>query len=74
MDTYFLRVAGIDAAWQEVTQEQFVKAERAAGFHPKPGGGPVATHGFSNGAIEGRVSAHQSSQKGRSDEGISSRL
>ena len=39
----------------EVTEEEFVRAERRAGFHPKPGCGPVATGGFGSGAIKGRV-------------------
>ena len=41
-------------AWREATREEFISAERAAGFHPKSGEG-VATGGFSNGALEGRV-------------------
>lgn len=32
----------------EITQEQFISAERANGFHPKPGCGPCATGGFSS--------------------------
>lgn len=33
--------------WQEVTREQFIRAERKAGFHPKDGSG-VATASFSS--------------------------
>lgn len=32
---------------REVTQEEYVRAERSAGFHPKPGCGPTATASFS---------------------------
>ena len=42
-------------SWTEVTQAQFVAAERAAGFRPKPGLGPVATGGFSSGSIHGAI-------------------
>jgi len=41
--TYFTR--------QEITQDEFVKAERAHGFYPKYGLGPEATGGFSCGLI-----------------------
>jgi hypothetical protein len=41
-------------AWQEATREQFIQAERGAGFYPKSGSG-VATGGFSGGATQGRV-------------------
>mgnify|MGYP001562460708 CR=1 FL=1 len=50
---YWLRVSGLP--WQEATLEQFVQAERGAGFRPKPGCGPIATGGFSSGSVEGRV-------------------
>ncbi|EFU5438376.1 hypothetical protein HT774_004154 [Salmonella enterica] len=39
---------------KEVTQEEFISAERAAGFYPKSGSG-VATGGFSCGDIRGRT-------------------
>ncbi|EAM7657038.1 hypothetical protein GSB13_003858 [Salmonella enterica] len=39
---------------KEVTQEEFINAERAAGFYPKSGSG-VATGGFGSGDIRGRV-------------------
>lgn len=48
---YFLAPADTED-WQEVTQERFVAAERAAGFIPKPGLGPVATGGFSSTAAK----------------------
>ena len=51
---YFLK-----SSWQEeyteVTEKEFVRAEGAAGFHPKPGLVPVATGGFSSGNISGKV-------------------
>ena len=51
-ERYWLKRTG--SAWQEATQEQFIQAERNAGFRPKSGSG-VATGGFSNGSITGRV-------------------
>ncbi|HHA2249955.1 TPA: hypothetical protein ACOEHG_004897 [Enterobacter ludwigii] len=39
---------------REVTQAEFISAERAAGFYPKSGSG-VATGGFSSGDISGRT-------------------
>ncbi len=51
-ERYWLRISGL--AWQEATQEQFMAAERTAGFYPKTGSG-VATGGFGNGVIQGRV-------------------
>lgn len=55
-DRYFLKpdTESIEI-WNEVTQKAFVNAERAAGFHPKPGCGPVATGGFSGAGMVGRV-------------------
>lgn len=52
-ERYWLRISG--HAWQEATKDQFVQAERSAGFRPKPGCGDVATGGFSNGSLQGRV-------------------
>ncbi len=40
--------------WKEVTLEQFVKAEGAAGFRRK-GSGPTATGGFSGSGVMGRI-------------------
>lgn len=50
----------LKAAWQdrevEVTKEQFVAAERNAGFRPKgEDRGQPATAGFGNGSVSGRV-------------------
>lgn len=53
-ERYYLK-ADWQTEWQEVTQDQFVDAERNAGFHPKSGCGPVATGGFSARGICGRV-------------------
>lgn len=50
---YFLKLG--NAPEQEVTEEVFIRAERSAGFSPKPGCGPVATAGFSAGEVSGRV-------------------
>lgn len=52
---YFLAPITSDPIWQEVTEDQFVNAERGAGFRPKPGCGPVATGGFSSGGQSGRT-------------------
>jgi hypothetical protein len=52
-ECYWLR--GMGRKWREVTQEQFIKAEQNAGFHPKRGCGPVATGGFSAGSMEGAI-------------------
>lgn len=50
---YWLRTE--TSPWEEATEEQFVQAERSAGFYPKLGCGPVATGGFSKGDSEGKV-------------------
>lgn len=54
---YFLRHD--HGKWVEVSESEFVAAERGAGFFPKTGCGPVATGGFSasgpDGEIEGRI-------------------
>lgn len=49
---FWLRASGL--RWQEVTECEFIKAERAAEFRPKIGCG-IATSGFHSGAVEGRV-------------------
>jgi hypothetical protein len=41
--------------WTEVTRDQWIAAERGAGFHPKGGGHRPATGGFSGGGVEGRI-------------------
>lgn len=50
---YFLAPNTETPVWQEVTEEDFVRAEQGAGFLPKPGCGPVATGGFSAGGQQG---------------------
>ncbi len=52
-ERYWLRISGLP--WHEATREQFVQAERSAGFCPKPGCGPVATAGFHSSGVEGRI-------------------
>jgi hypothetical protein len=52
---YFLAPVTSEPIWQEVTEQEFVNAERGAGFYPKPGCGPVATGGFSAGGQRGRT-------------------
>jgi hypothetical protein len=55
-DRYFLKFDGIPNSEKEVTKEQFIKAERGAGFRPKSGNpNDVATGGFGNGSISGEV-------------------
>lgn len=51
-ERYWLRVSGF--SWHEATKDQFIKAERDAGFRPKYGNG-LATSGFGNGSLEGMV-------------------
>jgi len=50
---YYLK-AFYEETWKEVSQEEFVRAERHAGFRPK-GKSPVATGGFFGGGLQGRV-------------------
>lgn len=51
-----LDVSGLDPLWQEVTKEQWVRAERAAGFRGGREDEP-ATGGFSGGGVRGSLSA-----------------
>lgn len=53
MNKYFLSIANVEV---EVTKEQFVQAERAAGFRNTMGQ-PLepATAGFHSGVVSGRV-------------------
>lgn len=62
---YWLRVSGLP--WQEATIDQFIAAERAAGFHPKTGNG-VATSGFGSGAVEGKTTDGEITEAKRYDE------
>ena len=60
MDYRYLLKADFNTEWTEVTKEQWVKAERAAGFRPKLWSGDpaymttCATGGFSGAGISGR--------------------
>ena len=53
-DKYFLR-GSWETEFRQVTKQEFISAEGAAGFRSKFGIGHVATGGFSNGSVEGRV-------------------
>ena len=53
MKKYFLRTKWYDKP-KEVTKNQFIAAERNAGFHPKSGKG-CATGGFSGGGVHGMI-------------------
>jgi peptidyl-tRNA hydrolase, PTH2 family len=44
-----------DGPEREVSQSEWLSAERAAGFHHKPGLGPYATGGFSANGVRGRL-------------------
>lgn len=50
---YWIRVG--ENPEQEVTREDFIKLERSAGFFSRFGPDEVATAGFANGALTGRV-------------------
>ena len=50
---YFLK-ADFQSEYQEVTKEEFIAAERAAGFRPKSGDG-IATSGFSGSGVSGSI-------------------
>jgi len=52
MRRYWLRVSGL--SWQEATKEQYMSAERGAGFRPKFEGG-LATNSFSTCSVEGKT-------------------
>ena len=53
-ERYFLR-AQWQEQWQEVTREQWIRAERMAGFRPKYGGDGPATGGFSGYGVSGKI-------------------
>lgn len=59
MDRYFLAREG--GTEEEVTREEWIRAERSAGFYPKlPHNHPAywitpATGGFSSGNVSGRI-------------------
>lgn len=49
---YFLSFQGLE---KEVTKEEWIKAERGAGFYSKFGSDHEATGGFSSGGISGSI-------------------
>ncbi len=59
-EAYYLKT-GRQAGWQRVTKEQFIQAERAAGFRPKCASADpayattCATAGFSGGGVSGQI-------------------
>ncbi len=42
------------SSWNEVTRDEFIQAEKNAGFYSKDGHGP-ATAGFSNNMLQGKI-------------------
>jgi hypothetical protein len=54
---YYLREIGGDSSsrWRQVTEDEFIAAERRAGFIPQAGCGPIATAGFGDGKVEGKI-------------------
>lgn len=58
---YWLRLSGLP--WQKATRKQYVQAERTAGFRPKLGCGDVATASFQSGAVEGRTTYGEITEK-----------
>ena len=60
---YFLKVDWQES-WSEVTERQFITAERAAGFRPKGGGDGLATGGFSGGGVSGGIEIIQDKEGG----------
>lgn len=52
-ERFFLWITG--GAEREVTREEFIRAERSAGFRSKFGPDHPATAGFSNGVLHGRT-------------------
>jgi len=56
MDKYFLK-SDHQTEWEEVTKEQWVRAERNAGFYPKKcfDDKDCATGGFSGHGMQGKI-------------------
>jgi len=48
---------------KQVTKEEWISAERSAGFHPKYGGDGPATGGFSGNGISGSMRLRKSDNK-----------
>ena len=53
MKRYWLQIRELE--WQEVTRSQFIRAERAAGFHSQGGSDELATAGFTNAIMAGKI-------------------
>jgi len=51
--SFFLRTDS-NNEWLQVTEEEFIKAERESGFYPKSGDG-VATGGFAGNEVIGKI-------------------
>lgn len=60
---YFLKLDA-QQEWSEVTQQQWIIAERNAGFYPKYGKGE-ATGGFTGHGVAGKVEYSQPDENGR---------
>jgi len=52
---YYLKLAGIDMEWREVTKDEYIRTEQNAGFHSKFGRDYIATASFGTGTVEGKV-------------------
>lgn len=55
MERYFLSISHVEGSEVEVTRQQWIQAERGAGFWPKDGGNGLATGGFYGAGIHGRI-------------------
>lgn len=62
---YYLEANGLK---RQVSKEEWIKAERAAGFRSKFGDDSEATGGFSNGSVSGSISYGEPKQEEK-DEG-----
>lgn len=54
MKKYYLK-GNWESGWTEVTKDDWIRAERSAGFRSKFGDDHEATGGFSGGGISGRI-------------------
>ena len=66
MNKYYLK-ADFQKEYQEVTKEEFIQAERCAGFRPKYGDG-LATGGFSGGGVSGSIRRTQETQEDKAND------
>jgi len=60
VNKYYLSFHGLE---KEVTKEEFIKAERQAGFYSKFGPDHLATGGFGGGGISGSIRYEEISTK-----------